>query len=308
MTRKPLHIVFMGNPDFAVPTLAKLNESSHVLDGVVTGSDKKRGRGSERSPSPVKEYSKAQGIPVIEADEVGSKALIHKLNKWQPDLFVVVAFKILPPHILAIPGWGSLNLHASLLPRYRGAAPIHHALMNGEKETGCTVFMLDKGMDTGMIINESKTSIGVLETTGDLYNRLKTTGADLMLEVVDQIADGTYSLKTQDERLACGAPKIGPEDAQIDFQKESMTVHNFIRGMSPFPAAWTTHEGKKLKILRSEPAPDVELATGTGELRNGFAYIGCSKGSIIMHEVQQEGKRKIAGSDYLNGFGGKIKI
>ncbi len=316
MTRTSLKIVFMGNPDFSVPSLQQLAASRHKVVAVVTGSDKRRGRGGARTPSPVKVAAGELSIDVIEADDMRSTSLHSKLSERNPDLLVVVAYKLLPPEILAIPNTGSLNLHASLLPKYRGAAPIHWAVINGETETGCTVFILDEGMDTGRILGYDKTAIGPLETTGELYGRLKEIGAGLMVRTVDQLADGTAAPVKQDDALATRAPKIHPDDARIDFDKNAGDVHNFIRGMSPFPGAWTLQDGKKLKIYRSEPVPQAVLpAAGTqksgdalkpGEAQviDGKAHAGCRDGTVILADVQPEGKKRMSGADFLNGLGG----
>ncbi len=304
MASKLLNIVFMGNPDFSVPSLECLASSRHNLQAVVTGSDKRRGRGGDRTPSPVKSAALNRSLRVIEADDMRSESFQRELAALHPDLLVVVAYKLLPPAVLSIPAIGSLNLHASLLPKYRGAAPIHWALINGETETGCTVFLLDEGMDTGSILHQKKTSVGLLETTGDVYNRLKVTGAELLVKSVDEIAEGTHQKKSQDEHLATKAPKITPDDARIQFRREAMAVHNFIRGMSPFPGAWTLHEGRKLKIFRTEPAPQIRLEPGKAEIVSGTAYAGCLDGSVALREVQPEGKKQMSGMDFLNGLGG----
>lgn len=304
MPGKSLNIVFMGNPDFSVPSLEQLASSRHRVTAVVTGSDKRRGRGGERSPSPVKIAARRHSIEVIEADDMHSQSFQRKLAALQPDLLVVVAYKLLPPAVLSIPALGSLNLHASLLPKYRGAAPIHWAVISGEKETGCTVFLLDEGMDTGLILNQETTTIDLLETTGDLYERLKTSGAVLLLKTVDEIAAGTQKKVAQDDQQASKAPKITPEDARINFKNDVMDVHNFIRGMSPFPGAWTLHEGRKLKVYRSEPVPGISLEPGRAGLIDGAACAGCIGGSVILREVQPEGRKRMSGTDFLNGVGG----
>jgi len=265
MTRTSLTIVFMGNPDFSVPSLQRLHESRHKVAAVVTGSDKRRGRGGKHSPSPVKSAASALSIRVIEADNMRSTELHKELKALEPDLLVVVAYKLLPPEVLAIPKIGSLNLHASLLPKYRGAAPIHWAIINGETETGCTVFLLDEGMDTGKVLGQEKTPVGLFETTGDLYDRLKETGAGLLVRTVDQLADNTATTHIQEDAGATRAPKIKPDDARIDFNRPAIEVHNFIRGMSPFPGAWSKYDDCKLKIYRSEPVPEEALQQETGK-------------------------------------------
>jgi len=303
MTRSSLTIVFMGNPDFSVPSLQRLHESRHKVAAVVTGSDKRRGRGGERSPSPVKSAASALSLRVIEADNMRSADLHRELKSLQPDLLVVVAYKLLPPEVLAIPKIGSLNLHASLLPKYRGAAPIHWAIINGETETGCTVFLLDEGMDTGKILGQEKTPVGPLETTGDLYERLKVTGAGLLVRTIDRLADSTAAAHIQEDTMATRAPKIQPDDARIDFNRPAAAVHNFIRGMSPFPGAWTEYDGRKLKIYRSEPAQGT-LKPGEAQIFDGKAHAGCCDGTVVLTEVQPEGRKRMSGADFLNGLGG----
>ncbi|MEX0681275.1 MAG: methionyl-tRNA formyltransferase [Balneolales bacterium] len=308
MTVKSLNIVFMGNPDFAVPSLERLLNSSHRVSAVVTGPDKRRGRGGKRTPTPVKLTALNAGIPVLEAEDVRNESFVSRLEALHPDLFVVVAFKILPPEVLAIPVVGSVNLHASLLPKYRGAAPIHHAVIHGESETGCTVFMLDQGMDTGAVLSQTRTPIPTLTTTGELYRQLMNDGAKLLVNTVDEISEGRYSAQPQDSRLASPAPKITVEDARIDFEKDCVSVHNLIRGMSPVPGAWTNFEGKKIKIFRSEPAPNINLPPGRAELISGSGYAGCISGSITLLEIQLEGKRPMKGYDFLNGTGGRAQF
>lgn len=304
MSFRPLDIVFMGNPDFSVPSLEQLHQSRHRLRAVVTGSDKRRGRGGQSTPSPVKKAAVKLSLPVIEADDMHNPVFHEELTSLKPDLLVVVAYKLLPPQLLAVPSIGSLNLHASLLPKYRGAAPIHWAVVNGETETGCTVFLLDEGMDTGLILAREKTKIGPLETTGDLYGRLKETGAALMVRTVDRLAQGHGEGQPQQDTLATRAPKIAPADARIDFSRDMADVHNFIRGMSPFPGAWTLKDGKKIKIYRTEPAPQITLEPGRAAIIAGAAFAGCLNGSIGLIEVQPEGRKHMSGNDLLNGLGG----
>lgn len=308
MSHKALNIVFMGNPDFAVPSLKQLRCSRHKVLAVVTGSDKRRGRGGKFSPSPVNLAAMEASIPVIQADDMHCESLKTSLQALKPDLLVVVAFKLLPPDILAIPTIGSVNLHASLLPAYRGAAPIHWALVNGESETGCTIFLLDKGMDTGVILKQRKTSVGLLETTGDLYNRLKGLGAELMVETLNELADGSCIKISQNETFATRAPKVTPEDARIRFRKDAMSVHNLIRGMSPFPGAWAMLDSKKVKIYRTEPAPDIHLEPGTTALVDGACHAGCQPGSIVITQVQPEGKKTVSGLDFMNAMEGRKVI
>lgn len=256
--------------------------------------------------SPVKKVAIQADVPVIQTDDVTCPVFFDKIKVCKPDLLVVVAFKILPASILSIPRLGAINLHASLLPKYRGAAPIHHALLNGEKETGCTVFLLDDKVDTGAVLNQVKVPVGPLETTGDLYDKLKISGAELIIKSIDQLASGTHTQTPQQDRQATSAPKITTEDARIDFNRDYLSTDRLIRAMSPFPGAWTSYQGKKIKIIRSGPAPQVSLSPGKAAVIDNVAYVGCKNGSVILLEVQPESKKKVSGVDFLNGFGGSV--
>ncbi|MDI6400985.1 methionyl-tRNA formyltransferase [Balneolaceae bacterium ANBcel3] len=297
----------MGNPGFAVPALRTLAQSMHSVECVVTGTDKKRGRGGKKSPSEVKSEANMLGLPVYECDDPSEQELQKLLKTIRPDLLVVVAYKMLPSSVLAIPKIGSVNLHASLLPKYRGAAPIHHAIMNGEKETGCTVFLLDEGMDTGKIIATSSSEIGWMETTGDVYHRLMHVGAELLLEAVQALASGTYTLKEQGDGGDTRAPRLRPEDARIRFDQDGIRVHNHIRAMNPFPGAWTMFMDKKIKLILSAPAMDIQtLAPGTGRVINGKAMVGCNPGSVEILKVRPEGKKEMDGVSFINGCEGEV--
>jgi methionyl-tRNA formyltransferase len=299
-----MKIVFMGSPDFAIPSLQKLHASSHQIKAVVSGKDKRRGRGGETSPTPVKTEAKKLGLPVIEAEDLKSDSFAQQLKGLEADLFVVVAFRILPPKILEIPAKGSVNLHASLLPKYRGAAPIHHAIMNGEKETGCTIFMLDEQVDTGKIIEQQPTHIGENETTGDVYGRLKEMGSNLLLEAVNDIETNSYSPRRQDDEAATGAPKIFTDDCKIDFDQSAREVHNKIRGLSPFPTAWARLDSLKFNMYRSKMGPQQELKPGQLQLKNKDLLVGCGDGTLILKKIPLQGKRKMSGFDFMNGYSG----
>ncbi len=294
-----LRIVFMGSPDFAVPALRSLIDSRHRVVAVVTGSDKRRGRGTALTPTPVKAVALEAGIPVLEADSLKDGALAGPLRALNPDLFVVVAFKILPPALLAVPRIGSVNLHASLLPKYRGAAPIHHAIAAGETETGLTVFLLNEGIDTGGILLRERTPIGPAETTGDLYARLMTMGGPLAVRAADGLADGTLVPEPQDDRQATPAPKLFPEDALLDLRLPATDLVNRIRAFNPHPGAWLRLDGLKWRIHAAvahpaEPERPTDLRTGAGTLR--------------LTEVQLEGRTRQSATDFLNGYGGAWKI
>lgn len=301
-----LKIVFMGSPDFAVPSLEKLATSRHDICAVVTGTDKKRGRGSALSPTPVKAIAQKLGIPVIESDNMRDGQLTANLTALKPDLFAVVAFKILPGPLLAIPNMGSVNLHASLLPKYRGAAPIHHAVMNGEKETGCTIFKLDKGMDTGGIIKQHSISIGKNETTGSVYSRLMETGSVLLVEAIDMLANGFRDVIKQDDSKATKAPKLFDEHCLADFNLPAQAVHNQIRGLSPFPAAYATLDGNKMKLLASAIDITSSENKATGHLfeDDGNIFVMCSDRALCLTEVQYQGKKAMPAIEFMRGYQG----
>ncbi len=298
----------MGSPDFAVPSLLELHHSEHRVEAVVTNPDKRRGRGEGKSPTIVKKKALELGYPVIETESTKDPDFGEKLNAIQPDLLVVVAFRILPPEILEIPRLGSVNLHASLLPKYRGAAPIHWAIINGETETGCTVFFLDEQVDTGHIISRVKTVIGPDETAGDLYERLKEIGAELLVECLDRIEKGHVKGIPQENDKATPAPKLFTEDARIDFQLPSQQVHNRIRGLSPFPGAWTTYSGKKINLYRSRIGPDIQLAPGELLIDDGRLLAGCGQGTVELTEVQMPGKKKVSGKEFANGYDLSVRL
>jgi len=299
-----MRIVFMGSPDFAIPSLEKLYQSDHDIVSVVSNVDKRRGRGGDTSPTAVKKKALELGLPVIEVEELDDPDFYQKLKSLDADLFVVVAFRILPPNILELPAEGAINLHASLLPKYRGAAPIHWAIINGEEKTGCTVFFLDEQVDTGNIIQQSETSIGPNETTGDVYKRLKKLGSELLVESIDEISQGTYELQPQDDTKATPAPKLFTDDCKIDFDQPVEQVHNKIRGLSPFPTAWAELDDLKFNIYRSEIGPSKKVAPGQLEMSGDDLIVGCKTGTLILKEVQLQGKRRMSGKDFMNGYSG----
>ncbi len=302
----------MGSPDFAVPSLLRLYHEPQIeVAAVISGTDKKRGRGSTLSPTPVKAHALRLGLPVIEADRMKDPKLHEKLRELNPDLFVVVAFKILPPEMLEIPRIGSVNLHASLLPAYRGAAPIHHAVMNGETQTGCTVFKLDSGVDTGGIIMQQSIEIGENETTGSVYNRLMATGPDLLSKSVLELAKGNAVLRSQDDSKATPAPKLFDQDCKVSFNRPSAVVHNHIRGLSPFPGAYAMLEGKKLKLLGSFMADQPDSSAGSpGEVieSDNQVFVKCNPGFIGLDQVKYEGKKQMEAADFFRGFKGSKKL
>lgn len=306
-----MKIVFMGSPDFALPSLQRILDSDHELLAVVSGEDKRRGRAKSPTPTPVKALALEQGIPVITTSSTHDPNFIESLTKLNADLFVVVAFKVLPSSVLELPKIGSINVHASLLPKYRGAAPIHWAIAQGEEETGCTIFFLDTKVDTGAILCSHKTPIGATETTGDLYHRLKHIGAEALCEALAMIESGDYDLQPQDERLATPAPKVFKQDGQLDFNQYLSTLYNQFRAMTPVPGAWVSLDGVAIKI-HSVVVPSKEISmellqkypissTEPGQLitENGQLYSACLDGFIRVHMLQFPSKNIVKTSDYL---------
>ncbi|NBC02275.1 MAG: methionyl-tRNA formyltransferase [Bacteroidetes bacterium] len=299
----------MGSPDFAVPSLEALHNSEHDIVAVASNPDKRRGRGGKPQPTVVKKKAMGLGYPTIDVEDPKSDEFEKKLKDLKPDLLVVVAFRILPKNILSIPAIGSINLHASLLPKYRGAAPIHWAIIKGEEETGCSVFFLDEKVDTGEIIAQYKTEIGLFETTGDLYNRLKDQGADLLKDAVDRIADGATEGVSQNHEQATPAPKLFKENTKVDFNQPVKDVHNLIRGLNPFPTAWCMFGDQKLNIHKAKPGPKSSNAN-PGELvevNNGL-YVQCSDGLLELLELQLPGTKRLSGIDFLNGYDSSVQL
>ena len=303
-----MKIVFMGSPDFAVPTLDRLSESHHEILCVVSGTDKRRKRRGKPVPTAVKKRALELELPTLDVDDVKSDRFEEELKKLDADLFVVVAFKILPPNILEIPEKGSINLHASLLPKYRGAAPIHWAVIRGEKETGCTVFFLEKSVDTGSIIGRVKTSIKPNETTGDLYERLKDLGAVLVVDSVDKIAADNVDTIEQNDEEATSAPKLFRENTKLDFDQSAQDVHNKIRGLNPFPKAWCNYDGEKMNVYKSEVVTGYRLEPGELTWDDDKLIVGCGSGAVELKEIQLPGTKKLSGQEFANGYDLSIEL
>lgn len=292
----------MGSPDFAVPSLDRLHDSEHNIVSVVSGKDKRRRRRGEPEPTAVKKRAQQLGLDTFDADDMKSPELKKHLEGLEADLFVVVAFKILPPDLLELPKFGSVNLHASLLPKYRGAAPIHWAIIKGESKTGCSVFFLDKSVDTGKIILKESTPIGPDETTGELYERLKFLGADLLVRSINQIASADYSLSPQNDSEATPAPKLFKENTKIDFTNSSHEVHNFVRGLNPFPTAWCLYDGHKMNVYKTSIGPDINLKPGQLSAEGETLLAGTTDGTIQLLQLQLPGRKRMTGEEFMNGY------
>ncbi|GAB5520980.1 MAG: methionyl-tRNA formyltransferase [Rhodothermales bacterium] len=297
-----MRIVFMGTPDFAVPSLDALAANGYTPIAVATGPDKPRGRGRSLRPTPVKEAALRLGIDtILQPESVRDPAFAEAVAALEADLLVVVAFRILPPAVYEAARLGAFNLHGSLLPHYRGAAPINRAVMAGETETGVTTFFLQKQVDTGHIILKRTMPIGPNETATEVHDRMMHLGAEAVVETVRRIDAGTAVALPQDDTLATPAPKIFREHAEIDWTQPAQAVHNFIRGLAYYPAAWTTHDGTVLKLFRTaltegEGQPG-EVLDATDRL-----VVACGSGALSILEAQQPGKRRLPIGDFLRGY------
>lgn len=303
---KDLRIIFMGTPEFAVPSLEILVENKFQVVAVITAPDKPQGRGQKLQPSPVKECALKYGLPVLQPTNLKSPEFQETLRSFRANLQVVVAFRMLPEAVWAMPEIGTFNLHASLLPQYRGAAPINWAIINGEKETGVTTFFLKHEIDTGSIIFQEKEPIDVNDTVGTLYDRLMKKGAQLVLKTVRAIEQENYPSVAQTESTELKhAPKIFKETCEINWNRSAEQVRNFIRGLSPYPAAWATLNGKVFKIFKASIGSQNGVASILpGELRSDnktYVEVRTADGWISIDELQPEGKRKMTIQEYLVG-------
>jgi methionyl-tRNA formyltransferase len=295
----------MGTPNFAVPSLRILVQNGYKVVGVVTATDKYGGRGKKQLlESPVKKYAVEQGIPVLQPKNLKSPEFQEELRGLNANLQVVVAFRMLPEAVWDMPEYGTFNLHGSLLPRYRGAAPINWAVINGDAETGVTTFFIRHEIDTGDVLFQEKMPIGPNETAGAVHDRMMLLGAETVLKTVKAIESGDYQLQKQDDALATKAPKLFRETCEIDFTQPIEKVHNFVRGLSPYPAAWTTLEGKQLKILRAHyEKADVDATPGTFRSDNkSWIKIAAPDGWLVVEELQLQGRKRMKANDFLNGF------
>ena len=292
----------MGTPEFAVPSLTSLLEAGYEPVAVATGPDRPRGRGQEVSPTPVKAVAQEAGIDrILQPEDVTDDRFAGAVADLEPDVIAVVAYKILPPEVFTAASAGAFNLHGSLLPKYRGAAPINHAIMNGETETGVTTFFLEPSVDTGNIILQRSLSIGPDETAGSVHDRMKELGAEVVVETVRQIEAGTVDPRPQDDAQATPAPKIHDEDCRIPWEQSGEDVHNHIRGLSPYPGAWTMHDDTRLKIYRSRRA-EGDGAPGTVLEADDRLLVACGEGAVEIVRLQQPGKQRLDARDFLNGY------
>ena len=304
----------MGTPDFAVPSLKAIVEAGYNVAGVITAPDKPAGRGKKLRMSAVKTFARAQGLNILQPANLKDPDFIEELRMLKADLQVVVAFRMLPEVVWAMPPYGTINLHASLLPQYRGAAPINHAIINGEKKTGLTTFLLQKEIDTGNILQQKILAIGADENVGQLHDRMMIAGADLLLDTISALISNSIKPLDQEILVKNGgklkpAPKIFMRDCQIDWNNDYQSIHNFIRGLSPYPTAFSVlqnpdGENIKLKIFKAKPEASAEqfhpgmlFTDGKHELK-----VACVDGFIHLLEIQQAGKKRMSVLDFLRGF------
>lgn len=304
-----MRVVFFGTPDFAVPCLKALLASRHSVVAVVTQPDKPKGRGMELQPPPVKEVAMAAGIPVLQPPSVRKPPFAPELAALAPDIAVVVAYgKILPPELLAVPKRGCVNVHGSLLPRWRGAAPIQWAVIAGDATSGVCTMRMDEGMDTGDLLLTKEVTLAPDETAGSLFHRLEPLGAELLMETLDRLEAGTIPPQKQDSSNATHARMLEKEDGRIDWTKAAREVDSHVRGMSPWPGAFTSAGGKLLKVHRvlvtshDEPHP----ASGTVQASKEQVEVLCGRGRVALLEVQAEGGKRMSAIEFWRGKGSGI--
>ncbi|GFR35062.1 methionyl-tRNA formyltransferase [Thermobrachium celere] len=299
-----MKVVFMGTPDFAVPTLKKLIEKHDVI-AVFTQPDKPKGRGQKVQYSPVKEVALEYGIPVLQPNRIKKEVeYIEKLKELNPDVCVVVAYgQILPKEVLDIPKYGCINVHASLLPELRGAAPINWAIINGNKITGITTMQMDVGLDTGDMLLKREVEILDTDTAGSLHDKLMVVGAELLIETLDKLEKGELTPQKQDDSLATYAPMMDKELGHIDWNKSSREVFNLIRGVTPWPSAYFYYDDKMIKVWRCELVEGFtnEVAGKIVEVNRDGVKVSCKEGIIILKEIQEQGGKRMDIATYLNG-------
>lgn len=309
MDKSDLRIVFFGTPEFAVASLDRLVSEGFDVAAVVTMPDKIAGRGHRLLESDVKKYAVAKGLPVLQPEKLKSPEFIDQLRNINADLFIVIAFRMLPEAVWAMPRLGTFNLHGSLLPKYRGAAPINRAIMNGETETGITTFFLKHEIDTGDMIEQRSTPISDDDNVGTVHDRLMEMGADMVVSTVNSILDGSLSTRPQPEGEFIAAPKIFKEDCRIDWTRDAVTVHNQVRGLSPYPAAFTTFEDKEGRRFDAKIFLTALTGRNAGNSVPGEIvidgkrmYIGASDSQVEILSLQPAGKKRMGTSAFLLGY------
>ena len=307
MDNKP-RIVFMGTPAFAVASLSALLQAKMNVVGVVTAPDKPAGRGMQLQQSAVKQFALAHNLPILQPEKLKSPDFFEALKQWEPDLQVVVAFRMLPEKIWSFPPMGTLNVHGSLLPQYRGAAPINWAIINGEKETGVTTFQLQHAIDTGAILLQDRIPIAPNNTAGEIHDTMMEVGAQLLVKTLHGLFDNSIKAVPQEQVIGNialqHAPKIFTKDCEIDWEKPCASIHNLIRGLAPFPGAITKIDGKIVKLFLTQmiEVPPTEVPGSFVTDGKTFAKIACKDGYIGLADIQWEGKKRMPIIDFLRGY------
>jgi methionyl-tRNA formyltransferase len=312
MNKEELKIVFLGTPDFAVESLKRIVEGGYNVVGVVTMPDKRAGRGHQLLQSPVKQFAVEHNLNVMQPVNLKDPEFVEQLRSLNADLFIVIAFRMLPEVVWQMPPMGTFNLHASLLPKYRGAAPINHAVMNGDKETGVTTFFLKHEIDTGDILRREAITIGEDENVGSVHDRLMMLGADLTIDTIEHILAGDLTPMPQADLLVGNAeptpaPKIFKDTCNIDWNRSAREVHNFVRGLSPYPAAWSTLIADgiapvEVKIFSTRVLEDANIgAPGTVVCEHNKMLVACGSGAVEVLELRPAGKKMMAADAYLRG-------
>ena len=299
-----LDLVFCGTPRFAVPTLEKLVEAGFRVPLVITQPDRPQGRGLELVPSALKQAAEKLGLPIYQPEKIKhNQELRAKLEPMHPHAIIVVGYgRIIPSWMLQLPEYGNINLHASLLPKYRGAAPIQWAIANGETDTGVTTMRIDEGLDTGDILLQKQVAIAPEDTAETLSPRLAEIGAELMIETLRRLQAGAIRPRKQDNAQATFAPVLKKEDGRIDFGRSAQEIYNRLRGFQPWPGAFTSFRGKGLNIIAIKPVAE-QVPPAHFLVRNGRLFVGCANGSAIeLLEVQPEGKKRMSAGDYVRGY------
>jgi methionyl-tRNA formyltransferase len=303
--KKKFRIIFMGTPLFSVPTLKALHEEKHDVVLVVTQPDRRKGRGRKITQSPIKETALQLGYDVIQPTSIKTREFVDQLGHYEPDFVIVVAFgQLLPENVLAQARTGAINVHASLLPKYRGPAPIQWAIINGELETGICTILMDKGMDTGDILLSLREPIRADDTAGSLHDRLAKKGANVLTDTLMAYSDNTIQAKPQDHSAATYAPMLAKNDGRVDWEKSAESLEPFIRGVTPWPGAYTFFKEKRLKLFRSRPIaidisepPGTVLQTFPDELR-----VATGNGALCIEEIQGPSGKRLSAKDFLRGF------
>jgi methionyl-tRNA formyltransferase len=310
LKKNEARIVFMGTPDFSVPILRMLVEEGYQVAGVVTQPDRPKGRKRALTPPPVKEAAQKLGLPVFQPEKIKAPEAVQRLREFAPDVIVTAAYgQILPKAVLDLPAFGCINVHASLLPKYRGGAPIQHAIMNGETETGVTIMYMNEGLDTGDMIAQVKVPITLEDNGGTMHDKLSAAGTQLLKEVLPDIISGQATRTPQNDAEASYSPNITQEDERIRWDKPTMAIYNQVRALSPWPGAYTLLHGERLKIWACFPPqnnsaelPDVRPGTVL-DADDRTIRVKTGDGAILLKEIQLSGKKRMSAADFLKGSG-----